>query len=50
MCAMSDDAWQERLQGLCERFSHIGIGADLAALSIIEAWGLYRFLSRLTDG
>ena len=28
---MNDD-WRERLQTLCARFSHLGIGADLAAL------------------
>lgn len=47
MCAMSDDAWQERLQGLCERFTHLGMGADLASLSVIELWGVYSFLRRL---
>jgi hypothetical protein len=44
---MSGDAWQERLQSLCERFSHIGVGADLASLSLIELWGVYCFLCRL---
>jgi hypothetical protein len=48
MCAMSDEAWQKHLQCLCERFSHLGMGANLAALSIIEAWGLSRSLRRLT--
>lgn len=47
---MSGEAWRERLQGLCGRFFHLGIGADLAALTIIAAWGLYLFLSRLADG
>ena len=42
--------WMNRLQTLCERFSYLGMGADLAALSIIELWGLYLFLSRLADG
>lgn len=42
--------WLERLQCLSVRFSHLGIGADIAALSIIEAWGLYRFLLRLNGG
>jgi hypothetical protein len=42
--------WLERLQSLSVRFSHLGVGADIAALSIVEAWGLYRFLSRLADG
>lgn len=44
---MCNDAWLERLQSLCERFSHLGIGADLATLSIIEMWGVYCFLRRL---
>lgn len=46
---MNDD-WLMCLQTLCERFSHLGIGADLAALSLIELWGLYRYLSRLVEG
>lgn len=47
---MHSETWLERLQCLSVRFSHLGIGADIAALSIIEAWGLYLFLSRLADG
>ena len=47
---MHSETWVERLQCLSARFSHLGIGADLAALSMIEAWGLYLFLSRLADG
>lgn len=46
---MNNLEWQERLQMLCNRFAHLGVGADLAALSIIEAWALYLFLSRLGD-
>ena len=46
---MNNETW-ERLQMLCNRFSYLGMGADLAALSINEAWGLYLFLSRLADG
>jgi len=45
---MSSETW-ERLQTLCNRFAHLGISADLAALSIIELWGMYQFLSRLAD-
>lgn len=45
-----DETWLIRLQMLCERFSYLGIGADLASLSLIELWALYRFLSRLADG
>lgn len=47
---MNDEKWLVRLQMLCERFSHLGIGADLAGLSMIELWGLYCYLSRLADG
>lgn len=42
--------WLERLQTLSVRFSGMGVGADLAALSLIELWGLYCYLSRLADG
>lgn len=47
---MNDETWLERLQTLSERFSYLGIGADMAALSLIELWGLYCYLSRLVDG
>jgi len=47
---MNNLDWLDRLQCLSARFSHLGIGADIAALSIVEAWGLYLFLSRLADG
>jgi hypothetical protein len=47
---MNKQDWMERLQMLSVRFSYLGIGADLATLTIIEAWGLYLFLSRLADG
>ena len=41
--------WPERLQTLCARFSHLGIGADLAGLTVVELWGMYCYLSRMTD-
>lgn len=47
---MNDLGWMELLQSLSVRFSHLGIGGDLASLSLVEAWGLYLFLSRLADG
>ncbi len=46
---MDNSGWLERLQMLCNRFSHLGVGADLASLSRDELWGLYRLLLRL-DG
>ena len=44
---MNNETWLERLQTLCERFSSLGLGADMAALSLCELWGLYCYLSRL---
>ena len=40
-------AWLEHLESLAMRFAHLGVGQDLAALSLFELWGLYRFLLRL---
>ena len=47
---MNNEAWLERLQVLCNRFACLGISPDLAALSLIELWGLYLFLSRMGNG
>ncbi|SEN42931.1 hypothetical protein [Nitrosomonas marina] len=47
---MSHETWLERLEMLLVRFSHLGIGADVASLGLIELWSLYVYLSRLTDG
>jgi hypothetical protein len=44
---MNNQDWLERMGMLCNRFSHLGMGDDLASLSPSEAWGLYRFLLRL---
>jgi hypothetical protein len=41
--------WPERLQALIARFSYMGIDADIASLSLVEAWGLYCYLSRLAE-
>lgn len=46
---MRPAAWLERLQCLAARLPELGIGADLAALSAADLWGLYRFLSRIAD-
>ena len=42
--------WRERLQHLIARFPELGLSGDVAALSTAEAWGLFRFLSRLAEG
>ncbi len=39
--------WPEHLTMLAARFSHLGFGPDLAALTVAEAWGLYSYLTRL---
>ena len=41
--------WLERLETLIARFSYLGVGSDIAALSLIELWALYLHLSRLVD-
>lgn len=46
---MNTETWLDRLQMLSDRFSYLGISSDLAALSKMEAWGLYLYLSRLAD-
>lgn len=35
------------LERLSERFSSLGIGEDMASMSLSELWGLYAFLRRL---
>lgn len=47
---MKPDDWQIRLQTLCNRFVHLGMGADLTSLLEVDLWGVYLFLSRLADG
>lgn len=50
--AMNHDreSWLEHLEMLLTRFSYLGIGADVATLSLIELWSLYVYLSRLLEG
>lgn len=47
---MNADLLRERVYSLACRLSWLGIGADIASMSIWELEGLYRFLRRLTDG
>ena len=37
------------LERLSERFSYLGIGADIGAMSLSELWGLHAFLKRLAS-
>ena len=43
-------AWLEDLQALSARHAGLGMGPDLAALTLAQAWGLYRFLARMAGG
>lgn len=43
---MNND-WLQRLQTLVARFSHLGIGDNIASLGLIELWAVYCYLSRL---
>ncbi len=47
---MKHDTWLEHLEMLSIRFSHLGIGADIAAMSLVELWTVYRYLLRLAAG
>lgn len=42
--------WEQQLQALAWRFAGAGIGPDLPALMLADAWGLYRFLARMAGG
>lgn len=44
---MKPQHWRSHLAMLAARFSSLGIGPDLTALTMAEAWGLYGYLSRL---
>ena len=37
----------ERAQGLAARLSHLGMGPDLAAMSLADLWGACCYLQRL---
>jgi hypothetical protein len=47
---MNAPTWLERLEWLAVRFSHLGVTADMAGMTMIELWALYCFLSRLDGG
>jgi hypothetical protein len=46
---MSHEHLLQRAQSLATRFSHLGLGHDLAALSLADLWGVLRLLQRLAD-
>ncbi|MDP1734278.1 MAG: hypothetical protein Q8L44_07945 [Sulfuritalea sp.] len=47
---MNTDLLRERVYSLSARLSWLGVGADIAALSIAELWGVYLFLLRVSHG
>jgi hypothetical protein len=46
---MNEPARVADLQALARRFSGLGIGPDLSALTLAEAWGVFVFLRRLAE-
>lgn len=46
----NNETWLDRLEMLCIKFSHLGVGTELASLLLIEARGVYVYLSRLANG
>jgi hypothetical protein len=47
---MTAPCWLGRLQLLAARCPGLCISPDLAALTLAEAWGLYRALVRIAGG
>jgi hypothetical protein len=47
---MNAPAWLEDLHALAARFAGLGISPELAALTLAEAWAVYRFVVRLSGG
>lgn len=47
---MSADLLRERVYSLAARLSWLGVGPDIAALSVVELWGVYLFLLRVSYG
>lgn len=46
---MAPNDWLQRLQELTYRFESLGIGADMAAITLTELWALYVTLLRLSE-
>lgn len=46
---MTIEELRERCYSLSERFSWLGVGADIPTLSLIELEALYRFLVRVAS-
>jgi hypothetical protein len=46
---MSGPVWFGELESLVIRFPQMGVGADLAALTVIKAWGVLQMLRKLAE-
>ncbi len=46
---MSNQCWLIQLEMLLQRFSHLGVSADMASLTLVELWGFYLFLTNLAE-
>ena len=47
---MNRACWLSELELLAVRFGGYGVCPDLAGLTLADAWGLYRYLSRIAAG
>lgn len=47
--AMNNAHWLDDLNGLMARFSRMGMGADMGALSLCELWLVYCLLRRWAE-
>lgn len=45
---MSGTTWLDELSMMLWRCSSLGIGVDVASMSVVELWGVYCLLKRLT--
>ena len=44
---MTAPTWLNELEALSVRFSHLGVSADLASLTLAESWAVLQFLRRM---
>ena len=44
---MSAPTWLNELETLSVRFSHLGVSADLALLTLAESWAVLQYLRRM---
>ncbi len=47
---MTGAKWQAELSMMLWRYSGMGIGVDIGSMSLVELWGVYCVLKRLTAG